>query len=91
MSLWVRHLPDPSFTAAHVGYALPRQLGPAVMRNTIRRRLREIVRHLDRQAPEGLAAGLYIIGTRRGAKRFSYGDLRVSLAACLSKLDRAAS
>ena len=89
--LWVRFLPDPSLAAAQVAYSLPRQMGSAVIRNTIRRRLRDVVKDLDQQAPNGLPAGLYLIGTRRGTRGVSYADLRVSLAACLSKLDRTAS
>ncbi len=58
------------------------------MRNKVRRRLRDVVKSLDREAPDGLPAGLYLIGTRRDAQAFTYADLRVSLTACLSKLDR---
>ena len=60
------------------------------MRNKIRRRLREIVKSLDREAPTGLPAGLYLIGTQRGAQAFSHADLRVALTTCLAKLDRTA-
>lgn len=60
------------------------------MRNKIRRRLREIVKSLDQEAPDGLPAGLYLIGTQRGARAFSHADLRVSVMACLAKLDRTA-
>ena len=61
------------------------------MRNKIRRRLREIVKSLDREAPTGLPEGLYLIGTQRDARAFSHADLRVSLATCLAKLNRTAS
>ena len=86
--LWVRHLPDSSVGAAQVAYALPRQLGSAVIRNKVRRRMREAVRALDRETPSGLPAGLYLIGTRRSIGQPSYADLRFSLVACLSELDR---
>lgn len=75
---------------ARVGYALPRRMGSAVTRNTVRRRLREIMRELDREARDSLPPGLYLVGTRHAARGFAYADLRVSLASCLSKLDRAA-
>ena len=84
-------MPDPSVSAAQVAYALPRQLGSAVTRNKIRRCLREIVRNLDREAPTGLSAGLYLIGTQRASRQFTHADLRVSLLGCLAKLDRAVS
>ena len=84
----MRHLPDSSAGAAQVAYALPRQLGSAVIRNRIRRRLREAVKTLDRETPSGLPAGLYLIGTRRGIGHPTYSDLRISLSTCLSELDR---
>ncbi|MYH72619.1 MAG: ribonuclease P protein component [Acidimicrobiia bacterium] len=89
--LWVRFLPDPSLAAARVAYALPRQVGSAVIRNTIRRRLREIVGGLDRGGAGGLPAGLYLIGAKRGAGQIPHADLRISLLTCLSKLERAGS
>ncbi|WP_420640396.1 ribonuclease P protein component [Candidatus Poriferisocius sp.] len=89
--LWVRHVPDPSLAAAHVAYAIPRRVGTAVKRNTIRRRLRALVRDRDRDCPTGLAPGLYLIGVHRSDGRCSYADLRVSLAACWSRLGATAS
>lgn len=85
--LWVRHVPDPSLGAARVAYALPRRMGSAVTRNTVRRRLREIVRELDRETEDGLPAGLYLVGTKPAVRQYSHADLRVSMAACLSELD----
>lgn len=54
----------------------------------IRRRLRAIVGALDREAYAGLPAGLYLIGAKQGAGGVSHADLRVSLQACLSKLEQ---
>ncbi len=85
--LWVRYLPDPSLDAAHVAYSLPRRMGPAVTRNKVRRRLREIIRCLDAQAEGGLPAGLYLIGARRGSHRLSYAGLKKLLRGCLLRFD----
>jgi ribonuclease P protein component len=57
--LWVRWLPDPSAAPVRVAYAIGRSTGPAVTRNRIRRRLRELVRH---EASVGLPSGYYLIG-----------------------------
>lgn len=86
----MRFLPDTSFDAAQVAYALPRRVGSAVMRNKIRRRLREIVRDLDRETPNGLPAGFYLIGAKQQVNGCSYSDLRSSLGSCLSKFERVA-
>ncbi|MDE0412064.1 MAG: ribonuclease P protein component [Gammaproteobacteria bacterium] len=86
--LWVRFSPDPFVGAACVAYALPRQVGSAVIRNTIRRRLRAIVGALDQESSGGLPAGLYLIGAKRGAGQLPYADLRFSLQECLSRLER---
>ena len=62
-----------------------------MIRNTIRRRLREIVGGHGRGGTGGLPAGFYLIGAKQGAGQLSHADLRVSLQACLSKLERVGS
>jgi len=89
--LWVRFVPDAAGRSARVGYALPRHLGSAVIRNKIRRRLRAAVKSIDQESSRGLPAGLYLVGARRGQDCSSYADLQLSIAACLSKLDRTRS
>ena len=51
---------------SRVAYAIPRIVGPAVVRNRIRRRLRAIVVDLDRR-PQGVPAGDYLIRVMPGA------------------------
>jgi ribonuclease P protein component len=49
------YLPDPEpVTGPHFGFTTPRALGKAVVRNRIRRRLREAVRHEQHRFPVGM-------------------------------------
>ena len=59
-----------------------------MIRNKVRRRLREIVRDLGRESPSALPTGLYLIGAKQGSGQLSYADLRISLQACMFKLGR---
>jgi len=66
-------------TDVRVAYAIGRKVGPAVVRNRVRRRLREAVRHLDRTAPGGLACGAYLVSVRPEAAQRTYRELRDDL------------
>ena len=49
----------PGGNDVRVAYAIGRKVGPAVVRNRVRRRLREAVRELDRTTAGGLECGAY--------------------------------
>jgi ribonuclease P protein component len=68
-----------------VAYAIGRKVGPAVVRNRLRRRLREAVRELDRSGG-GLATGDYLIALRPEAAAATYADLRRDLGAAIAAL-----
>jgi ribonuclease P protein component len=70
----------PGGTDVRVAYAIGRRVGPAVVRNRVRRRLREAVRELDRTTPGGLACGAYLVSVRPEAAARTYRDLRDDLA-----------
>jgi ribonuclease P protein component len=55
-----------------VAYSVGRRLGGAVVRNRVRRRLRQIVAE---RAPH-LVSGAYLIGVAPAAASLSFGDLR---------------
>jgi ribonuclease P protein component len=57
-----------------VAYAIGRACGPAVTRNRLRRRLRSIVRDLDRR--QALPNGLLLIGARPAAIELTFDQLR---------------
>lgn len=75
--LW-RHADRPR----RVGFAVTRQIRDAVRRNRVRRRLREVYRHVRDAAPGRV--DLVIIGKRRALDedfRALMGELRGALAA----------
>ena len=73
----------PAAGDVRVAYAIGRRVGPAVVRNRLRRRLRAAVRDLDRSRG-GLAAGAYLISLRPEAAQRSYRDLHRDLDHALS-------
>jgi ribonuclease P protein component len=65
-----------------VAYAIGRQVGTAVVRNKLRRRLRAAVRELDRSTG-GLPAGDYLVALRPEATSADYAGLRRDLDAAI--------
>jgi ribonuclease P protein component len=72
----VVHLPGTG--QVRVAYAIGRKVGPAVVRNRLRRRLRAAVRDLDRSAG-GLPTGAYLVSLRPEAAQRSYVELHRDL------------
>ena len=70
---------DQTLTQPAIAYALGRQVGGAVVRNRLRRRLRELLR-----AKAGrLTPGSYLIGATSGATKLSWTDLALQVDALL--------
>ena len=67
--LWCTYIPDPDATPPRVAYALGRAIGPAVVRNRLRRRLRAVMAH------SSLPPGLYLIGAQPAAAQRSRDEL----------------
>lgn len=67
-----------------LAYALGRKLGPAVVRNRVRRRLRAAAHELA--VSSGLAPGAYLVTVSPRAAEASYVTLRDDLAACAAKV-----
>jgi ribonuclease P protein component len=63
-----------------LAYALGRKLGPAVVRNRVRRRLRAAAHELA-ASPPGLAPGAYLVTVSPRAAEAPYTTLRDDLAA----------
>jgi ribonuclease P protein component len=63
----------PGGNDVRVAYAIGRKVGPAVVRNRVRRRLREAFRELDRT--DGLGRGAYLVTVRPEAAGCTYREL----------------
>ena len=64
-------------------YAVGRPVGPAVVRNRVRRRLRAAAREID-VARSGLPAGAYLVSVRPAVAQVPYASLRDDLASALA-------
>lgn len=80
--LSVTWLPGPGTQPSRVAYAIGRTVGPAVVRNRIRRRLRAVVAELAGD----LRPGDYLIGVAPSAAHVSFATLRSSLQAASSRV-----
>ena len=69
-----------------VGYAIGRRCGGAVVRNSLRRRAREVARC---EAPN-LPRGSYLVRVGPGAATLTPGEFRADVAAALQRAGRAA-
>ena len=67
-----------------VAYAIGRHVGGATERNRIRRRLREIVRNLERP----LGPGAWLIGATPEVAKLSYGELKSAVAEAVGAVAR---
>jgi ribonuclease P protein component len=80
----VTHLPDAS-SPPRVAYSVGKRVGPAVVRNRVKRRLRAIVADL---AP---GPGAYLVSVRPEAAVRSYDELSVDVHGAFARLDAGGS
>ena len=74
--------------AVRVGFTVSKQVGDAVERNRVRRRLREIVRLSARAASGSLRAGHdYVLVGRRAALAAPFADMIRDLEAALTRIE----
>jgi ribonuclease P protein component len=78
--LWCTYIPDPDATPPRVAYALGRAIGPAVVRNRLRRQLRALL------ADATLPPGLYLIGAQPIAAQRSQDELTFDLQRLVASL-----
>lgn len=88
-ALWCTWCPDPDSTATSAAFAVGRALGPAVTRNRLRRRLRAVLRELDRTEP--LPPILMLIGARPPAIELTFDQLRSELTSMVLEIRRASN
>ena len=75
-------LTDSSLPGAHVGYAIGRNVGGAVLRNRIRRQLRSLLEAKSSQMP----AGWYLVGVHPRVAAMTWTDLGVTVDQLLAKV-----
>jgi ribonuclease P protein component len=75
-------LTDSSLPSAHVGYAIGRNVGGAVLRNRIRRQLRSLLEAKSSQMP----AGWYLVGVQPRVAAMTWTDLGVTVDQLLAKM-----
>lgn len=82
--LWCVVVTDPSDDGVRVAYAIGKPVGPAVVRNRIRRRLR----HLISENSAAWPPGSYLIGVRPRAAGSTYEELGQMLQRILNRISR---
>jgi len=75
-------LTDSSLQYAHVGYAIGRNVGGAVLRNRIRRQLRSLLEARSDQLP----AGWYLVGAQPRVGTMSWAELGATVDQLAAKL-----
>ena len=75
-------LTDSSLPNAHVGYAIGRNVGGAVLRNRIRRQLRSLLEAKSDQLP----AGWYLVGAQPRVGAMSWTELGSTVDQLVAKV-----
>src|SRR3954468_11507191 len=78
---WLSGEPD---EPRKLAFAIGRRVGPAVVRNRLRRRLRSLFTELGPDLPPGT----FLVGAAPGAATLEYGELRRLLSTALTELHR---
>lgn len=78
--LYCLHLPDP--TVRQVGFSVSKKVGGAVVRNHVKRRLREAYHRLLPQLPKGIAL---VFVARKSSADADYAKLEKSVRGALLK------
>lgn len=84
----ITHLPDGS-APPRVAYSVGRRVGPAVVRNRVKRRLRAVLSEVagaDASLPPG--PGAYLVSARPEAAERSHAELDVAVRTALQRLVR---
>lgn len=79
--VWVA---GPTTRPPRVAYAVGRKVGPAVVRNRVRRRLRVVVAELA--AGGGLAPGDYLVAASPAAASTTFATLRAEMITACAEL-----
>ena len=78
--VWCVHRPDAAQVPPRIAFAIGRSVGTAVVRNRLRRRLREILRGIP------LAPGDYLVGVSPRARDMSYEELGAAMTSVVPSI-----
>lgn len=89
-SLWCSYLPDTEATPPRVAFAIGRKVGPAVVRNRLRRQIRAVLAEAGTPPgtppgtspgtpPGAMAPGSYLFGAHPSVVDLEFGDLRTEV------------
>jgi len=76
--LWCSSVPDPNVEPPRVAFAIGRAVGPAVVRNRLRRRLRALL------VNSAVPPGIYLFGATPKACELTFDELEQSLTELLT-------
>jgi ribonuclease P protein component len=79
--LSVSYLEQRTWSGPHVAYAIGRHVGPAVVRNRLRRRLRAIVAEGSHELPPGA----YVVRSSSDGADLGFSELRVAMSRAVDK------
>ena len=88
--LQFRYILDAAVIPPRFAFAVSRRVGPAVVRNRIRRRLLSELRRLARTRPELLLSGDYLVRVMPGAVYLNVEELRRDVVNVLTEISRRA-
>lgn len=85
MTVTVLLSPSPSTEPPRVAFAVPRSVGPAVVRNRLRRRIRAHLGEVRRSSPERLSAGAWLVALSPSAADAPAEALLADVDRCLER------
>ena len=91
-SLWCSYLPDTADVPPRVAFAIGRKVGPAVVRNRLRRQIRAVCNEAESSSTiaGSLAPGSYLFGAHPSVTELSFAQLRSEVLDLLSGAQRVA-
>jgi ribonuclease P protein component len=83
-SLWCSFLPDTGSAPPRVAFAIGRKVGPAVVRNRLRRQIRAVLH--EAHAVDPMPSGSYLFGAHPSAADLDFSQLRAEVLDLLAGL-----
>lgn len=82
---------SPTIDPPRVAFAVSRAVGPAVVRNRLRRRIRAHLAEVRRTRPDRLPGGAWLVALSPAARELASAELCAEVDGCLDRLTTAGS